>query len=235
MAYKKPLTIYDNYISNLRSSDALQTDISGNAETASKLKTPITITFTGDFLANTTFDGSDDITISGNVPKLSEKVDTEDLSNLAFTGSFSDISDKPSTIFGYGITDSYTKSEVDTDLNGKAGVDLANVNQTGKTLIANMAMPSGQYVDLSFPQNGTTEYTAPSGGYFCLSCDASNGFIQLLNPANGLITGYSVPEGAACRLYIPAKKGEKIQATVSATVISQYAFRFIYAEGSKPE
>lgn len=122
MAYKKPLTIYDNYISNLKSSDSLQTDISGNSETASKLKTPIIITFTGDFLANTTFDGFDDITISGNVPKLSEKVDTEDLSNLAFTGSFTDISDKPSTISGYGITDAYTKSEVDSALSGKLGI-----------------------------------------------------------------------------------------------------------------
>ena len=150
---------------------------------------------------------------------------------------------QPQAIKGYlyivVATSVKTDIEVDidqiaTDFNGKAGVDLANVNQTGKALIANMAMPSGQYVDLSFPQNGTTEYTAPSGGYFCLSCDASNGFIQLLNPASGLITGYSVPEGATCRLYIPAKKGEKIQATVSATVISQYAFRFIYAEGSQP-
>ena len=122
MATKKPLTIYDNYISNLKSFDSLQTDISGNSETASKLKSPVTITFTGDFLANTTFDGSENVTISGSVPKLSEKVNSEDLSNIAFTGSFSDISDKPSTISGYGITDSYTKSEVDSELSGKLGI-----------------------------------------------------------------------------------------------------------------
>ena len=122
MAYKKPLAIYDNYISNLKSSDSLQTDISGNAESASKLKSPVTITFTGDFLANTTFDGSENITISGSIPKLSDKVNTDDLSNLAFSGKFSDILDKPSTVSGYGITDAYTKTEVDSELSGKLGV-----------------------------------------------------------------------------------------------------------------
>lgn len=126
-------------------------------------------------------------------------------------------------------------NNVVTELNGKAGTNLANINSEGKNVIANMAMPSSQYVELSFPQNGTTEYTAPYDGYFCISCDVSTGFVQLLNPVNGLITGYSVGQNVACRLYIPAKKGEKIQATVSATVITAYAFRFIYAEGSKPE
>lgn len=140
MAYKKPLTIYDNYISNLRSSDTLQTDISGNAESASKLKSPVTITFTGDFLANTTFDGSENITISGSVPKLSDKVNTDDLSNLAFSGKFSDILDKPSTVSGYGITDAYTKTDVDSSLSNY--------------VLKNDDIPSGTQAKITYDSKG---------------------------------------------------------------------------------
>ena len=151
MAYKKPLTIYDNYISNLRSSDALQTDISGNAESASKLKSPVTITFTGDFLANTTFDGSENITISGSVPKLSDKVNTDDLSNLAFSGKFSDILDKPFTISGYGITDSYTKSEVDSSLSNYVlkNVDISSGTHTKITYDSKGLVLSGESLQSS--------------------------------------------------------------------------------------
>ena len=37
-----------------------------------------------------------------------------------FSGSFKDLTNKPTTISGYGITDSYTKSEVDSIANNKA-------------------------------------------------------------------------------------------------------------------
>ena len=115
--------------------------------------------------------------------------------------------------------------------------ELANevAGKADKTEVANLAMPSNSRVDLTFPPNGTTDYVAPADGYFCLSCDASNGFIQILNPNNGLITGYSFGQSEVCRLYLPARKDIGIQVTVSATINNQYGFYFIYANGSQPE
>ena len=114
--------------------------------------------------------------------------------------------------------------------------ELANevAGKADKTEVANLAMPSNSRVDLTFPPNGTTDYVAPADGYFCLSCDASNGFIQILNPNNGLITGYSFGQSEVCRLYLPARKDIGIQVTVSATINNQYGFYFIYANGSQP-
>jgi len=59
-----------------------------------------------------------------------------------------------------------------TDLNGKADVDLTNVNETGTSKIANCAMP-----DYSNPTTITvgasgTNYTAPSNGLYVFKFNA---------------------------------------------------------------
>ena len=57
--------------------------------------------------------------------------------------------------------------EIVTDLNGKADVDLTNVNNSGTALGGSWAMPSNTYVDLTLGASGAT-YTAPANGWFAL-------------------------------------------------------------------
>ena len=54
--------------------------------------------------------------------------------------------------------------EIATDLNGKADVDLTNVNTSGTSLGAKWAMPSSTYEDLTLGASGAT-YTAPANGW----------------------------------------------------------------------
>lgn len=157
------------------------------------------------------------------------------LAAVATSGSYTDLQDKPTTLSGYGITDAYTKTEVDTGLNGKAGVDLANVNQTGKALISNMGMPSGHYVDLSFNAS-ETPYTAPADGYFYFFGIATVewGDFSFLN-ADGTFgsTLSRAPNGGGVRVLYPCRKGETAYLSYFGTVNAQ-VFRFYYAQGSQP-
>lgn len=151
---------------------------------------------------------------------------------------------QPQSIKGYLyiVLAASTKTDVQvnidnvvTDLNGKVGVDLANVNDAGKALIANMAMPSDQYVDLSFSASGTG-YTAPADGYFffwgittvdwgdfCF-IDADGAFGSTLVRA---------PNGGGVKVLYPCRKGETVYLNYSRTVYAQ-VFRFYYAQGSQP-
>lgn len=151
---------------------------------------------------------------------------------------------QPPSIKGYlyMVVATATKTDIEvnidnitTDLNGKAGTDLSNISTVGKTVVAHLGMPSNSYVDLTFPPKGTTDYVAPADGYFCLSCDAKNGYIQMQSAICALITGSSFGADAeVCRLYLPVRKDSGIIVVVAATVTKQYESRFIYAEGSKP-
>lgn len=122
---------------------------------------------------------------------------------------------------------------VATDLNGKADVDLANLNTAGKTKVANLAMPSGNYVALTLPSSGGN-VTAPADGYFRLNMGSTSGTKFL---------GISIPHGASSYVHtvsgisnsevtIPAKKGDV--ATINYSADINGGFLFIYAEGSQP-
>ena len=127
--------------------------------------------------------------------------------------------------------------EIATDLNGKADVDLTNVNNTGSSRSAGWALPSTTYDALTFI-NGA-EYTAPANGYFCLSGYNSNGNLNNVAGLENTTTGtgsLSVPpiySGSIGIWTVAAQKGQKVVAyNYNGTVTD---FRFVYAEGSKSE
>lgn len=114
------------YFTNARAQAAVTT-ISGNAATATKLATPRTIAISGKVTGTaTSFDGSGNITINatglsiaaGDVPTLNQNT-TGSAGSVAWTG----VSGKPTTISGYGITDAYTKTQIDSSLAGKASLN----------------------------------------------------------------------------------------------------------------
>lgn len=125
--------------------------------------------------------------------------------------------------------------DIATDLNGKADVDLTNVNDSGTSTGASWAMPSDTYVDLTLGASGAT-YTAPANGWFYLTGTSSGigQFVSLINTANKLsLNGVSSNTQQGLFIYLPALKGQIIRAEYTVASIS--SFRFYYAVGSESE
>lgn len=122
--------------------------------------------------------------------------------------------------------------EIATDLNGKADVDLTNLNNAGSIVGAGLAMPSDTYDTLTIGASGTT-YTAPANGWFAAvgHASASNAGIGLFT-SNNLGSTASLQGFVAGMANIPVKKGESVELRYNS---APYSFRFIYAVGSESE
>ena len=96
--------------------------LTGNASTATKLATARTITLAGDATGSVSFDGSSNASINVTVV------------NDSHTHTFANVTGRPTTVSGYGITDAYTKSEMITELSNKLSqsngvIDLGNITE----------------------------------------------------------------------------------------------------------
>ena len=88
-----------------------------NVATAMKWTTARTLTLSGGVSGSATLDGSADATLAVTV------------ANDSHTHTFSNLTSKPTTVSGYGITDAYTKTETNSALSLKA--PLASPALTG--------------------------------------------------------------------------------------------------------
>ena len=124
--------------------------------------------------------------------------------------------------------------EVVTDLNGKADVDLTNVNNNGTSRGAGWAMPSSTYIDLTLGASGTN-YTAPANGYYAIRMTSTGAqFISMFNNNNGAQSYQVLPgSGWEAGTHIEAKKGQII--SIAYNCPTKNMFRFIYAVGSESE
>ena len=143
---------------------------SGNVSTATsagKLTTARTIAMSGDVSWSVSFDGSANVTAAGTLassgvtagtyPKVT--VNAKGLVTGGASLVASDIpsldwskitTGKPTTITGYGITDAYTKTEVDNSLSGKVNSTALGVANGVATLGSDGKVPAVQlpsYVD----------------------------------------------------------------------------------------
>lgn len=126
--------------------------------------------------------------------------------------------------------------EIATDLNGKADVDLTNVNTSGTSRGASWAMPSSTYDTLTLGASGTT-YTAPANGWFYISkvAGGSGKYIRLgYSPTLISIQSHAAASSDWLEIYLPVKKGDIAEITYSATGTTN-SFCFVYAEGSESE
>lgn len=126
--------------------------------------------------------------------------------------------------------------EIVTDLNGKADVDLTNVNDSGTSRGGSWALPSNTYTNLTLGASGTS-YTAPANGWYVLgkTVGTSNKFINMVNETSGIASNNnSNATSHICRIFIPCLKGDTISVTYDMTGSTEY-FRFIYAQGSESE
>ena len=122
-----------------------------------------------------------------------------------------------------------------TDLNGKADVDLVNVNDAGTNKAAGWAMPSATYEDLTLGASGTT-YTAPANGWLCISGirTANYGYLKIFcnNDLETDMLFVSLPNNYTSTSIFPIFKGQFVVEFSDATLLR---LRFYYAEGSKEQ
>lgn len=127
--------------------------------------------------------------------------------------------------------------EIATDLNGKADVDLTNVNASGTSVASGWSMPSSRYDDLTLGASDTT-YTAPANGWFFIhkTGNSSGQYLAVINGTNSgnfseyQSIGYDFFGGAQLTCLLPVKKGDKVLIGYSLGGTTN-TFRFIYAEG----
>ena len=146
------------------------------------------------------------------------------------------------TVIAPNISNAANKSLSNLDasgqniINGKADVDLTNINNTGKIAIAHNAMPSNTYIDLTVGASDTT-YTAPSDGYVYVGGNTNaNAFcyFSLYNVNNGLTNMASAySSGLYFRGFIPIKKASTF--SIGYVNFTFDVARFYYMVGSESE
>ena len=129
---------------------------------------------------------------------------------------------------------------ITTEINSKAETDLENINSIGTSNVANWAMPSDNYIELTVTHNGN--YTAPANGYFALngkdSTEITNYEFVLRNIKTRYlgISGNSTGQTAAwCNGLLPVKKNDSVGLYVRNITTDTHNFRFYYAKGSESE
>ena len=119
------------------------------------------------------------------------------------------------------------------DVSGKADTNLSNLSATGKTKVANLAMPSGIYIDLTLPTSGQ-HIIAPADGYVYLEKYAANPAEYIVMQANYIgVAEAALSVNQILRVTLPVKKGSIVTPSYTASGTTT-AFRFTYAEGSQP-
>lgn len=126
--------------------------------------------------------------------------------------------------------------QITEDLNGKADLDLANLNNAGKIVAANMSMPSDTYDTLTFGASATI-YTAPASGYFVFSLNVtSNHYFAIFADESTQVSDLidiivsTKDQNYVAKAQVLAGAKIRIQYDTTPTV---RAARFYYAEGSK--
>lgn len=128
-------------------------------------------------------------------------------------------------------------NEIIDALDGKADVDLTNVNNSGTSRGASWSMPSGTITYLTLGASGST-YTAPANGWLVLAkvAEYANQYIQLNSLSSGGLLVGSDAAGANIALYcyIPLIKGQQVTVNYNASG-ALYGYYFIYSKGSESE
>lgn len=151
---------------------------------------------------------------------------------------------QPQTIkaYYYIVVSTFTKTEIESDidqiasdLNLKAGTDLANLNNAGKIVGAGLGMPSGDTDEtVTVPASGGY-VTAPANGYFSVFANFPDqaSFVQF--SVGNLVQSHTRGHYGYQNLgiFVPAKKGQQVYMYYNNVTFTQ--FYFIYAEGSKSE
>jgi hypothetical protein len=151
------------------------------------------------------------------------------------TASFAGLTGKPTTIAGYGITDGYTKGEMDTALGTKqatlvSGTNIATINNQNLLLggninvITNCAAPtlSSSIATLTEATTAEINITNYEAG-LTYRLVSSNAAVATATQSGGVITisGQAVSANSTCTIDVYAKAAgfaESLAATINVTV-----------------
>lgn len=105
--------------------------------------------------------------------------------------------------------------------------DAINFNNSGRTLLSSLGMPSRKYINLTLGASGT-RYTAPANGWFEFG-SGDEGAVQLVNTANdtGMTSSTQMFEA---RTFVPVVKGDVVICNYTARPTT---YKFIYAQGDQ--
>lgn len=114
-----------------------------------------------------------------------------------------------------------------------ADIDLMNITDGAKELMANASMPSGTYIDLTLGSSGAT-YTAPADGWLMLrkKSSGSGQYIAFENIASSLVGKSISTTTQELAAFVPVKAGDEITVTYNAGGDTN-KFRFVYSVGSE--
>lgn len=119
-----------------------------------------------------------------------------------------------------------------SSLAGKTNIVLDNLSSEGKSRVANLAMPSDVFDDLTLGATGS-RYTAPANGYFTLAKWASSGQIVVIESVSNGCRSFACTSISECpSATLPVKKGDSVAIYYSASGNVLY-FRFVYAKGEQ--
>lgn len=122
-----------------------------------------------------------------------------------------------------------TTSGVISNFNPKTAFHAVDYNESD--YIANCAMPSGRYTDLTLG-NDNDPLTAPADGYYMLSktSGATGERVGFQGRVDAFV--YSSDSGQGLAVYMPVRKDDTVSVRFTATGTTN-RFRFIYANGAK--
>jgi len=119
-----------------------------------------------------------------------------------------------------------------TSFNPKIAFHAVDYNDSD--YIANCAMPSSKYVDLTLGASWAS-YTMPADGYLFLdmSATAVNQYVKILNNTSGVGTSMTTQtNGFNLYIFLPVSKGDNVSVAYGSD-LTKNKFRFIYANGAK--
>lgn len=209
-----------------------------------------------------------DPTIDGALQQISrwDLIQTEKSQSGRFIASYSFSATRCSDVYGnsdtiqppatqmylYFYVGNFTQTALENTaglnaslFNGKVDIDASNFDATGKSTIANLAMPSNSYenISTSTTQFLFTDYQVPANGYIAIQTKLSavdacmyvnvGSASPALNNVVYVDGGVYSATRTDCLAVVPVKKGQFVTCgTNSGVTFSTINFaRFIYAEG----
>ena len=135
----------------------------------------------------------------------------------------------------FGVFQCGTATSIDNRISLQPGTTFHAVDYNDTDFIANQAMPSDNYTDLTLGASGAS-YTAPADGWLVLnklSSGTSYQFVQIYNTKTAdRRIGASTSNAAYLCATMPLAKGDRVLVEYSASGVTKL-FRFIYANGAK--
>ena len=178
--------------------------------------------------------------------EIAKKANQSDLAAVAVSGSYDDLTNKPTIPSDTGdltnnagfitsvslptkTSDLTNDSGFITDISGKTNTDADNFSTIGKSTIAGLAMPSETYDTLTVGASGTY-YTAPANGYIHASVGGTSGFRLGISINGVIVAGGAWAADGDTEVMVPIAKNTQFQ-LIYANATSTPNLRFYYAKG----